>query len=162
MPLRYLCLIVPLLITLSNHQCVGSGDLEQDLLEAGYTDRTAHHTGESRGAVSADQKERDEKQLVSLDNNEAKTSTPKKKALEEKFFSIDNRFFPHGSSSPPKEEEGKNKKVRKLSKSVLDKKLKIKRKKVHEPIKTLPPISLFICSDNNLKTQMRGDEVLVR
>ena len=27
---------------------------------------------------------------------------------------------------------------------------------------TLPPISLFICSDNNLKTQMRGDEVLVR
>ena len=26
----------------------------------------------------------------------------------------------------------------------------------------LPPISLFICSDNNLKTQMRGDEVLVR
>ena len=27
---------------------------------------------------------------------------------------------------------------------------------------SLPPISLFICSDNNLKTQMRGDEVLVR
>ena len=136
MPYLYFCLIISLFITLSTQQCVGE-DLDQDLLETGHTERTAHHTGESRGVRSADQKELDEEKLLSLDNNEAKFPTPKKKELEEKFFSFENRFFPHGSSGLKKEEEGKNKKVRAPSKSIYDaKKLKIKRKKIHEPVKT--------------------------
>ena len=38
----------------------------------------------------------------------------------------------------------------------------LKAQMIQKYLKGLPPISLFICSDNNLKTQMRGDEVLVR